>query len=758
VRAESKVVAPTVPRNKVWQTPSLFDKSGNSNQLIVTVNTASASLSEQLLRSQPAWALDTPESFERVFVEVLDTPNADPKLNETLKGAQGARFVIEQDRISDEERRHRAAADAKDAAVKLNRYIVLRYATVEGALAAIATLKSSGWFESIETDIGMRLSSTPTDQFYAIPGSPTSVNYQWGLHAMQFASAWSRTRGHGYVGVIDAPIWNWQSGNLAAYNTISNTDLTANFRQQFATLSQEVINQNFNWNVISPHGRHVSGIVAGAASTSFRSLNTALPSPNTGTAGGCPNCALILSGVAPGFFQTVDGVFLLGATHIADAIYKVSNRGAQVITMSFNGDTGITSCNTSILDTATSYATGRDVVVIGSAGNYGGAPRIPASCSSVLAVAAIELKPNTASAPASSASWQRWVTDLPAFNFQSNNASIGPPDVSVWRPGVAAPGRHIYSTFHTGDTYSLNYCGAAPGHDLSPITSDAWGICSGTSMAAPHIAALAGILKSAKPLLSTSVIVNTIKNAGHLGSNWTVELGHGVPRAGIALNALIPTNNPQNRLTPLFALYSASRRDFLYTTVPQMAIAAINGTLQPASASGGTYVTVGTIPAVYQGFPSIFSGVQPPRAEAWVFTTPENPKSASTPLVPLFRLSYACNNSNYSNASSPAACASNAQNTDTTYTTDWAGVLEFESWGYRLDGVEGYIYPKTLSPQPLGTVRLMRKYNEARDDHAIFPEALLTQMTNLGYTVNSGSDWLGYVYASPSTGVTPTIQ
>ncbi len=188
-----------------------------------------------------------------------------------------------------------------------------------------------------------------------------------------------------------------------------------------------------------------------------------------------------------------------------------------------------------------------------------------------------------------------------------------------------------------------------------------------------------------------------------------------------------------------------------------MAIAAINGTLQPASSTGGTYSSVGNIPTIYSTFPTIPTSQQRPRAEAWVFTTPENPKNASIPLVPLFRLSFACNNSNYSNSSAPAECAANPANTDTTYTTEWAGVQEFESWGYRLDGVEGYIYPKTMT-QPPGTVRLMRKYNASRDDHAIFPETLLTQMTNLGYTLDSGSDWLGYVYANPINGATPTIQ
>ncbi len=330
--AEYKPVLPVTPRNKAWQQPAQFDRQGNSSQLVVIANPASASLRESLLRSQAPSALDTVESFERALIDALDVPGADPRLNETLGGVEAARFVIGDDRLSDEQRRELAAADPKDAAVKLQRYTVLRYASVKAALAAIPLLKSSGLFESVEMDIGMRLSSTPTDQFYGIPSAPTSVKYQWGLHAMRFADAWSRTRGHGYVGVIDAPIWNWQPGNLAAYNTIANTDLTANFRPQFASLSGYLVTTNLDWNPHSAHGRHVTGIVAAAASTSFRSLNSASPPTNAGTAGACPNCSVIFTGVqANGSGDT----WLTVSSHVIDAIYKATRAGVQVINMSW---------------------------------------------------------------------------------------------------------------------------------------------------------------------------------------------------------------------------------------------------------------------------------------------------------------------------------------------------------------------------------------------------------------------------------------
>ena len=51
----------------------------------------------------------------------------------------------------------------------------------------------------------------------------------------------------------------------------------------------------------------------------------------------------------------------------------------------------------------------------------------------------------------------------------------------------------------------------------------------------------------------------------------------------------------------------------------------------------------------------------------------------------------------------------------------------------------------------------MLKYAVSRDDHAIFPETEFATYAIQGYTENSGSDWLGYVYPN-SGGTTPSSQ
>jgi hypothetical protein len=95
--------------------------------------------------------------------------------------------------------------------------------------------------------------------------------------------------------------------------------------------------------------------------------------------------------------------------------------------------------------------------------------------------------------------------------------------------------------------------------------------------------------------------------------------------------------------------------------------------------------------------------------------------------VPLYRLSY------------QGTHGSNTLNVDHTYTTEQAGIDAYQADYYQLDGIEGYIYPCDEVPQPSGTVQLYRKYNPTRDDHAIFPETMLSVMTDLGYTENKGS-------------------
>ena len=288
-------------------------------------------------------------------------------------------------------------------------------------------------------------------------------------------------------------------------------------------------------------------------------------------------------------------------------------------------------------------------------------------------------------------------------------------------------------------------------------------------MAAPHISALAGLIRSVNPLLTALETRSIIQNNGNLALSRTAAMGYGMPNALTAVNAAISTN--PRKLTPLFSFYSPVRQDSFYTTVPQMGIAALMGTLMPRKSMGtaawagddGYYYSAygGYLSASYPFFPTLDfviggGGDVLPRAEVWLFTTHINQKSTTTPLLPIYRMSWKCKDYNTPYYPTAVCNSSNDKHMDTVLVLE-SEVAYFKSLGYKIDGLEGYSYPKTL-PQPAGTVRLIRKYHPGRDDHAIFPESAWPTMQAQGYTANTNNtDWLGYVYPNTNGGM-PTIQ
>jgi len=85
-----------------------------------------------------------------------------------------------------------------------------------------------------------------------------------------------------------------------------------------------------------------------------------------------------------------------------------------------------------------------------------------------------------------------------------------------------------------------------------------------------------------------------------------------------------------------------------------------------------------------------------------------------------------------------------------------------DQWGYKIDGIEGYVFPKTVlgSPiaQPPGTVKLCRKYYSGHDDYVLFPGAGVSgtdcSTSTDGYTPGGNNytedvvndNWIGWVY------------
>ncbi len=410
VAAVSSPVPAPIPSNKAWTQPLERDAQGRTSQLVVRLNSRSAGLATALSRSTLASELDARPAFERSFVITVDTQR-DPALLQALGGPVAARPVISHGRRHDEAR---LAAEGNDPAEHLQQFIVLRYASVAEALSAEKKLRATDWILSVQNDIALSPSAVPVDTLYTMPVSPTSAaQYQWGMHAMEIANAWERTSGHAYVGIADAPIWQKSGANVydfgtTANPTIQNPDLRLNVRQQFASVTHDaaVTWSSYYWDFYAPHGGHVTGIIAGAASTSLPYANLANSVPrNLGVAGGCPNCSVIFSGVI------ASGV----ASEIANAITGLVDRGAQVINLSSNADAAGTACPSyDPAATAIAYAVSRDVLFVNSSGNQNSAlgANYPSNCPGALAVGAAQ----TASAATPGSGWTRWT-------FGGNNGS-----------------------------------------------------------------------------------------------------------------------------------------------------------------------------------------------------------------------------------------------------------------------------------------------------------------------------------------------
>ncbi|HEX2694780.1 MAG TPA: S8 family serine peptidase, partial [Acidobacteriota bacterium] len=175
-----------------------------------------------------------------------------------------------------------------------------------------------------------------------------------------------------------------------------------------------------------------------------------------GIAGVGWNCAVL-----PGKIMAASGEGDYGALILA--IYWAVDQGAQVINLSLGGDV-----RDDDLFAALRYAYEHNVVIAAAAGNEGGAVLYPAA-------------------------YDQYCLAVAATDYNDNRASFSNMGPEV---DVAAPGVDVLSLYPTWDTPA----GFAP-----------YVYANGTSMATPHVAGLAALLKSLKPWLTAREIMNIIR-------------------------------------------------------------------------------------------------------------------------------------------------------------------------------------------------------------------------------------------------------
>lgn len=211
------------------------------------------------------------------------------------------------------------------------------------------------------------------------------------------------------------------------------------------------------------HGTHVAGI-AGAVTNN-----------NLGVAGVCANFCKIMP-VRAGFAY-VSGEGLLEYDDIAQSLVYAADNGANVVSMSFGG------MNSNLMQNAINYAYNRGVVLVAAAGNSGDnfpLMAYPAALSNVIAVGATDQN-----------------------DMQTRFSNFG-----AW-VDIAAPGLDIFSTISPTSPMNSNpqnppYCANA---------NECYLQLSGTSMAAPVISGVVGLLLAKNPALTQNEVLTIIHSS-----------------------------------------------------------------------------------------------------------------------------------------------------------------------------------------------------------------------------------------------------
>lgn len=392
------------------------------------------------------------------------------------------------------------------------------------ALALAAAMKQADpSIEFVEPDYIFTISSIPNDSLYTSQWHyGNSPRYGGGQYGISLPSAWNITNGAGAkVAVIDSGYTDHPDllpNILPGYDFISHTYISNDGGGRDADAhdpgdgisTQEY--PNCPVDTSSWHGTHVSGTVAAVTNNGIGVA---------GVAFGAKVVPVRVLGRCGGLGSDItDGIIWAAGGNIAGV--PTNPNPVHVINLSI----GSKGACTQSMQTAIDYAVKVGVTVVVASGNYGidAAGVSPANCNNVISAAASD-----------------------ANGFRASFSDYGAV------VDIAAPGVRILSTINGGSqspgahTYTDNY--------------------SGTSMATPHVAGVAALLKVQNPARSHFDIEYLIKRSAYaLGAKCT-SCGTGLLDAYAALTASgtgIPVFRLNNKSLPgayLFTAYGFERDD-----------------------------------------------------------------------------------------------------------------------------------------------------------------------------------------------------
>jgi hypothetical protein len=272
-----------------------------------------------------------------------------------------------------------------------------------------------------------------------------------------------------------------------------------------------------------------------------------------------------------------------GFDGLAQGIIFAADHGARVINLSLSGRK-----TSQLMTDAIAYATGRGALIVAAAGNSGGAVEYPAAYDEVLAVGSVEAQLQRAG----------------YANFGPQIDVVAPGgDTRADANGDGQPDGILQETFKGADPgrFALYYL-------------------EGTSMAAPHVSAVAALLfaisPSAPPIQVRQAIEASARDLGPTGRDN--DFGYGLVQASAAL-ALMGAQQPTPSPTPPPP-----------TNTPSPTVPSATDTPTPPPSDTATP----TIPAVVTPTPTSEVGETPtPTGEATEVPTTETPPTTTTPVV-----------------------------------------------------------------------------------------------------------------------------
>ncbi|CAL9336742.1 S8 family serine peptidase [Streptomyces sp. enrichment culture] len=387
---------------------------------------------------------------------------------------------------------------------------------------------------------------------YPMAVTPNDTDYakQWDLFeptgGMNVPGAWDKTTGSGVtVAVIDT--------GYAAHS-----DLAANTIPGYDFVSSATDARDGNGRDSDPKDEGDWSATDGECGTGSRASNSSWHGTHVaGTIGAVTNNAKGIAGIAHG--AKVQHVRVLAkcggsSSDIADAItwasggtvpgVPVNPTPAKVINMSLGGASS--TCPT-VYQNAINGAVSRGTTVVVAAGNSNtnASGFTPANCNNIINVAST----NRAGARSYYSNYGT-IVDVAAPGGETRNGTTPTPE------------NGIYSTLNSGTTVQSleNY---------QPY--------QGTSMAAPHIAGLAALLKSAKSTLTPAEIESAIKsNARPLPGACSGGCGTGIADAAKTVNAVTGGTTTPTPSTTFTNTSDVSIRDY-QTVVSPITVSGVSG-------------------------------------------------------------------------------------------------------------------------------------------------------------------------------------